>query len=153
MKRVVYGILGLLSVGFIAFNALSLYVFGKPETNIRVQSSDGEWADGEVLFKGRDFEGLVFTHELYKLVCNAPSAKIERTTPKPKMYELAHWFNDYSEPKWKIPFQEVHPNLVGKPIYPIVGVEHCMNKGTHKEVLSKAGDNAKKFIAELEKNS
>lgn len=78
MKRVIYVILGLLSIGFIALNALSFYVFGKPETNIRVQSSDGEWADGEVLFKGRDFESLVFTHELYKLACNAPSATIER---------------------------------------------------------------------------
>ncbi len=66
-------------------------VFVSNGTDVAFQSSDGNWADREVLSKGRKFEQIVVLFELYKLKCNAPNAQLQRVTRKP----LSKWFNSY----------------------------------------------------------
>ena len=100
-------------------------------TNVAFQSSDGEWADSEVLYKGRDFEGILFRFELYRTKCS-PQAKLQRTTPKPNWYEYNSWFNDYSSPKWYVPYRSALPNAKSDD-YPNLSIKHCANHGYSEE--------------------
>lgn len=105
-------------------------------TNVAFQSSDGEWADSEVLFKGRDFKGILFRFELYRASCS-PNAQIQRITPKPNWYEYNNWFNDYSSPKWHVPYHSALPNAK-RGHYPPVSMKHCANVGHTEDELNAA---------------
>ena len=83
-------------------------------TNVSFQSSDGNWADREIKFKGREFEEIAELFQMYKKRCNAPDATLERTTPSPVRDLPGSWFNDYSRPKWQVPY---HAPRRTEPIY------------------------------------
>jgi hypothetical protein len=151
MKRVIKWILGLAVFGIVCLYSLSFYIFGAPETNIAYQTDDGEWADGEILFKGRDFEGIVFGYELYKIVCQKPHLKLQRTTQKPEVWNIEWWFDDFNEPKWLVPYTKPHNNLNGEKYYRPEGMDHCANKGVKPELLDIAGKRASEYIAKLQK--
>ena len=116
-------------------------------TSVSFQSSDGEWADGEVLMKGRDFEAVVVRFQLYRSKCNA-SALLQRTTRKPHWFTVEHWFNDYSEPKWLVPYADALPKATPG-YYPPVSATHCANQGATWEEFSQAEDRARDLIADL----
>lgn len=151
MKRVIKWILGLMVFGFVCLYSLSFYIFGAPETNVTYQTDNGEWADGEVLFKGRDFESVVFGYELYKIVCQMPDLKLQRITQKPQVWNLEWWFDDFNDAKWLVPYSTPHKNLYGETYYRPSGIEHCANKGVKPEVLSMAEERASEYIAKLRK--
>ena len=90
--------------------AIGIYWFlgGFSGTSVHFQSSDGHWQDSEVLFKGRQFRHVLPLFENYRSVC-APRATLQRTTGIPPWYKIEHWFNDYSDPKWAIPYAERVP--------------------------------------------
>ena len=51
-------------------------------TNVAFQSSDGEWAEIEVLMKSLKFESILIDFEAYKIKCNAQNAMLQRITNK-----------------------------------------------------------------------
>ncbi|HEX5056973.1 MAG TPA: hypothetical protein VFX02_10800 [Gammaproteobacteria bacterium] len=101
----VLGLIVLIAYPFIAFNSKG--------TDVAFQSSDGNWADSEVLFKGRDFDSIVIYFELYKISCNAPDAQLQRVTDKPNIFSMSWWFDDFDLPKWKVPLAMEHPESLG----------------------------------------
>lgn len=113
-------------------------------TNVAFQSSDGEWADSEILFKGRDFEGILFRFELYKAKCS-PYAKLQRTTQKPNWFEYDNLFNDYSSPKWNVPYAPALPNAKNGS-YPPVSVNSCANSGSTVEETKAASEHARQVM-------
>jgi len=110
-----------LAVGYLAW-----FVGAFSGTNVSFQSSDGEWADTEILFKGRDFGSIRRSFETYRVNCS-PNSVLQRTTLKPEWHTLDHWFNDYSSPKWRVPYFPALPNAVGG-YYPPIHVKHCANR-------------------------
>ncbi len=106
-----------------------IFFFASKGTNVAFQSSDGNWADNESLFKGRDFESIVYYFESYKIRCNVPDAILQRITDKPVIFSPQAWFDDYSDKKWKVPLVSLHQNLHGKYYYPDASAVHCYNKG------------------------
>jgi hypothetical protein len=96
-------------------------------TSVAFQSSDGEWEDSEVLFKGRKFEDVSPLFAEYRFRCN-PAVTLQRTTPRPPWYTLEHWFNDYSEPKWLVPYAEKLPTPATVH-YPETPLDHCCADG------------------------
>ena len=126
-----------------------IYVFESKGTDVAYQTSDGTWADNEVLFKGRNFEGIVFGYELYKIVCNAPDIELQRITKKPNFLTVSWWFDDFDSPKWKVPVADPHPNLDGKFYYRPKEKKHCSNQPVSKEHLAQARRKAIEYINEL----
>ena len=102
MREILYFALFVIVIFFGWF----FYTMNLNGTDLAFQSSDGEWADSEIQFKGRNFKSITFFFHLYKEKCNKPDVVLQRLTPKPEWYEIEHWFNDYNEPKWKIPLVE-----------------------------------------------
>lgn len=149
MKRILKWILGIMLLGCLFFWSLGVYVFESQGTDFAYQTSDGNWADNEVLFKGRNFEGIVFGYELYKIVCNAPEVKLERITEKPSLFTVSWWFDDFDSPKWKIPKAEPHLNLEGRFYYRSQDKEHCSNRPVSKEHLEQASKRAVEYISGL----
>lgn len=146
MIRVIKWILGILTVGFVSLQAFSFHTFGPPKTNVSFQTDDGEWADREVLFKGRDFESMVFSYEVYKIVCDKPNAILQRTTRKPQFWNLEWWFDDFNHPKWAVSYAQQHKNFRGEYYYPPVSMEHCFNKSVKAGVLDLAKSRADEYI-------
>lgn len=129
----------------ICFVLVAMWALGVFDgTNVAFQSSDNEWADSEILFKNRSFNGILFRFELYKLRC-APTAVLQRTTNRPHWYEFDNWFNSYSEPKWKVPYSNPLPNAASG-YYPPVSMEHCANKGGTEQEMRDANAQAKQYI-------
>ncbi len=71
----------------------------RPQTNVAFQTSDGNWAEQEILFKGCDFKMIVCQYEAYKYRCNplsAPHFPILRFPPiiahKPAAQQLQQTF-------------------------------------------------------------
>jgi hypothetical protein len=95
-------------VGTVFALIFGYFLFSSPDAIFR--SSDGQWADSEVQFKGRDFRTVVVYFEAYKIMCNAPKAVLLRATPQ-------EWFNFFAWPsylrnkKWRVPFSDKHPEL------------------------------------------
>ena len=118
--------------------------FGNPDAIFR--SSDGKWADSEVRFKGRDFKTIVWYFEAYKLSCAAPHATLVRATPQYR-YDVFAWPSYYSDPKWRVPFSDAHPEIGD--YYPPVSVASCSNRGVSDDVYKAANANAAKYIAGL----
>ena len=114
-KKITFSIL----LGLIAIFLGQFFIYDYGGINVSFQSSNGEWADGEVIFKGRNFESVLFFFEKYKSKCNKPEVILQRTTKKPTMFRLAYWIHGVEEPKWEIPYSNPHPNLKGETVsYP-----------------------------------
>ncbi len=73
-------------------------------TDLVFASSTGRWTAEEDLIRGRHFEHIVLAHELYKIHCNQPDASLVRTKPKKRPWNWAFWFDDYDDPKWRVPY-------------------------------------------------
>jgi hypothetical protein len=119
--------------------------FNSKGTEVSFQSSDGEWADSEILFKGRTFNDLLVNFELYKLRC-APNVSLQRTTRQPEWYEPIWWFNDYTSPKWHVPFAEALPKTKSG-YYPPVTMKHCANRPSTFQEFNVAEERARQYLA------
>jgi hypothetical protein len=77
-------------------------------SDVSVVSSDGRFADVEVLSKGRTYRIIRANFERYKLECKVANVVLQRTTVRPSRISLKHYFNDYTEEKWQLPQVEPH---------------------------------------------
>ncbi len=146
MKRALKWILGLIVLGALIFWGLVIYMFESQGTDVAYQTSDGKWADNEVLFKGRNFDGIVFSYELYKIVCDVPNVKLERITDKPNIFTVSWWFDDFDSPKWKVAKANRHPNLEGESYFRPKDKAHCFYQVVSKENMEKARKRSAEFI-------
>ena len=117
-------------------------------TDVAFQSSDGKWSDREVQFKGRDFKTVVTYFEGYRIKCKAPYVTMQRTTLRP---EKAHWFDNYSDAKWAVPYQEPYSHLVSG-VYPPNEPNHCSKKALSPEQRKEARRLAMDFIDKITHN-
>jgi hypothetical protein len=131
--------MGLWSIGFLG------------PTWVKFQSSDGEWADSEILTKGRRFEDIATLFELYRSKCNS-AASLQRTTRRPSWFTFEHWFNDYSEPKWLVPYAEGLPKTASGH-YPEASANHCANRPAGWEEPMGAEEGARSCVAGLAQQS
>jgi hypothetical protein len=146
MKRALKWILSLIVSGVLIFWGFAVYMFESQGTDVAYQTSDGKWADNEVLFKGRNFDGIVFSYELYKIVCDAPNVKLERITKKPNILTVSWWFDDFDSPKWKVTMANRHPNLEGESYFRPKDKAHCFNQAVSKENMGKVKKRAAEYI-------
>lgn len=121
-------------------------------TNVAFQSSDGEWAGHEVLMKGLKFESILIDFEAYKIKCNAQNAMLQRITKKPSWYSPSHYYNDYQNPKWSVPYAEAYEQTKSGR-YPPVSLDHCLKGGYSDEVWSEAEKRAKFYFSKLSSHS
>ena len=105
--------------GLIAIFLGQFFIYDYGGIKVSFQSSDGEWADGEVIFKGRNFETALHVFEKYKSKCNKPEVTLQRTTKEPTIFRLSYWIHGVEGPIWEIPYSTPHPNLKGEAVsYP-----------------------------------
>ena len=149
MIRALKWILGIVVVGALSFWGFGIYVFESNGTDVAFQSSDGNWADNEVLFKGREFESIATLFELYKIKCNAPTATLQRVTEKPNIFTISRWFDDYGAKKWRVPLSARNTSLNGASYYPNASMEHCYNTGSTKDEFELAKERANEYISTL----
>jgi len=95
--------------------------------NVRFQSSNGEWTHREFRQKGEDFLWIATLFEAYRVKC-WPSAVLQRTTVRPTWHDWDHWFNDYSEPKWKVPYAAPIRAEVIYPNHTAQGAKSCASQ-------------------------
>ncbi len=114
--------------------------------HVSFQSSDGNWADNEVLAKGRDFDAMVFGFELYKIQCDANDADLIRTTRQNPL-NLEARDNYRADAKWKVPYGMADKSI--GTYYPPVGLDHCANHPVRQETLDLARENTNSYIASL----
>lgn len=124
-------------------------MFDTKGTEVSFQSSDGNWGDSEVLFKGRNFEMIVSLFELYKIRCKVTNATLQRVTDKPSIFTPSRWFDDYEQKKWQVPLAKRHSSLDNESNYPTASMEHCYNNGATKEELALATKRADEYISSL----
>lgn len=117
-------------------------------TNVAFQSSDGEWALREVLIKGLAFEHILVSFDAYKIQCNAQNAKFQRITKKPSWSSPTHYFNNYQEPKWFVPYAEAHENTKNG-WYPPASLDHCSKRGYSDSIWNEAKIRAKTYVSKL----
>ena len=123
-------------------------------TNVAFQSSDGKWANREVLMKGHEFEQIAFLFEVYKIECEAPSVTLQRITPKPPWYSPRHYYNNYQEPKWLAPYAEAYEHIKSASSFKHPSRDQCVNKGqSQEEIWSEAKKRAKSYISKLSSHS
>ena len=149
MIKLIKWIIGIVFVGLIGVWGFGVYLFDSQGTDVAFQSSDGNWADNEVLFKGRNFESMVFYFELYKIRCDIDNVSLQRLTKKPNIFTASRWFDDYGQKKWKVPLATHHPKLNGAHYYPKVTMDHCYNGGSTKEELALARKKASQHLSSL----
>lgn len=118
-------------------------------TNVRFRSSDGKWADVEVVQKGRVFLNIVVLFELYKIACDRPDSTLQRLTdkPRPGMFSIGYWLNDFSSAKWLVPMP-TSPKLAAEADLPIIW-DHCARRGFTEAEQQLALVRAKKYIEDL----
>lgn len=150
MTKLFRWVLVLIFLSLLALWGFGVFVFESKGTDVAYQTSDGAWADNEVLFKGRNFPGIVLGYEIYKIACNAPGVELQRITEKPNIFTVSWWFDDFSSPKWQVPLAEIHPNLVGKSYYRPKDKKHCANQSVSKEQIAQAKNRAKQYIRSLQ---
>ncbi|MCV2419414.1 hypothetical protein [Paucibacter sp. DJ2R-2] len=85
---------GLLLLGLL-FNKL----LGR--VDVTFESSAGQWADSEILYKGVDFELI---ERRFRAACPKTSASLVRTTAF-NWYNPFAWPSWYTDPKWRVPYQ------------------------------------------------
>lgn len=72
------------------------------------RSSDGQWADSEVGFKGRDFRTVVEYFEAYKLKCGVKEATLLRATSR-NWVNIFAWYGYLTDKKWRVPYSGLYP--------------------------------------------
>jgi hypothetical protein len=123
----------------------NIYIRVGKGTDVVYQSSDGEWSDFECNMKGRNFEFIVLVFESYKIRCQKTNAILQRITRKPRIYNLSWWFDDFNDPKWKVPYTE-HRFL------PIQGEKNnCYNRDLTSDEIKTAQKLAEEYISSLNK--
>jgi hypothetical protein len=143
-KRVVaYLVVVLIAGTLIASLGLVLAALGKfsGTSGVRFQSSNGEWAHREFRPKGEDFLWVATVFEAYRVKC-WPSAVLQRTTVTPTWHDWDHWFNDYSEAKWKLPFAPPIRAEVVFPHYAVPGSKGCASETLQPRELNDARERA-----------
>ena len=121
------------------------YIFlGDPSVQFR--SSDSNWADSEILMKGRDFTGIVYFFETYKLKCNAPSATLIRTT-QVNWYNVFAWLSYFTDKKWKVPYGPPDPQI--GVYFPDTFQKHCYNESLSPSELEVIKSNSSRFMDNL----
>lgn len=125
--------------------AVCFILFGDPDVDFR--SSDSQWADSEIQSKGRTFEIVVANFEAYRLMCEAPTAKLVRTTE-------TFWINIFALPsyltdkKWQVPYAAEDPEI--ETYYPPASdAGHCYNAGRPSGLMDRAVANATAYIGAL----
>jgi len=102
---------GVLEYGFIAAIALGIGYLCRNNPSVAFRSSDGKWADNEVVFKGRTFQDVIVPEfEMYKLQCSAPHATLLRTDAI-AWYDVFAWPSCLTNPKWRVPYADPNPAL------------------------------------------
>jgi hypothetical protein len=102
---------GFLEYGFIAALVLGVGYLCWNNPSVSFRSSDGKWADSEVVFKGRTFQDVIVPEfERYKASCSAPKAKLLRTDPV-IWYDVFAWPSYLTNPKWRVPYTAPNPAL------------------------------------------
>ena len=117
------------------------------EPRASFQSSDANWADNEILAKGRDFHAMVYGFEMYRIQCDASDATLIRTTRR-NWLNFNAWSNYKADIKWKVPYARAN-KAIGT-YYPPVNMEHCANQGVTQQMLDLADERAKDYISSLE---
>ena len=90
-----------LVVFFLAITAMLVWSFGARDVSF--ESSEGDWADSEVLFKGRDYEMILALFEKYKSSCGRPNATLFRITEQ-NWYNVIAWWSYIHDAKWTVPY-------------------------------------------------
>lgn len=146
--RIIKVIRSTLIVAILIIAVVALLMFGAFKgTYVYFQSSDGEWADSEVPIKDRGFYEILVGFELYRIKC-APTVELQRTTSRPEWYEYDNLFNDYSEPKWKVPYAKPLPKTASG-YYPPISAKHCANGSITEQEMRVAGEQAKQYMHAL----
>lgn len=78
-------------------------LFHKPlgRVDVAFESSSGQWADSEMLYKGVDFELI---ERRFRSECPKTSASLVRTTAF-NGYNPFAWPSWFTDPKWRVPYQ------------------------------------------------
>jgi hypothetical protein len=114
--------------------------------DVKFRSSDSNWADGESQSKGRDFDSVVTYFELYRLDCNAPSARLLRTTRR-EWWNVFAWPSYLLDPKWQVPYAEPDERIGY--YYPPITAEHCYNVPRSMDQFQRAKDEMRRFVEGL----
>ena len=151
MKPILYTITiaGLFIILVVFANYMSMVSKG---TNVAFQSSDGQWSSREVLMKGHMFEHIVIGFEAYKIECGAQNATLQRITKKPTWYSPRHYYNNYQDPKWLVPYAAAYKHTKSG-WYPPASLDHCANDGYSKEIWSEVEKRPKSYISSLSSHS
>ncbi|MDH3798938.1 MAG: hypothetical protein OET21_08000 [Desulfobacterales bacterium] len=134
-------IAGLLIIFVVFANYMSMVSKG---TNVAFQSSGGQWSSREVLMKGHLFEHIVVSFEACKIECGAQNETLQRITKKPSWYSPRHYYNNYQDPKWLVPYAAAYGHKKSDR-YP----DHCAHGGSSKEIWSEAEKRAQSYISNL----
>ncbi|MFN3809427.1 MAG: hypothetical protein ACK4S6_02315 [Roseateles asaccharophilus] len=70
--------------------------------NVAFESSAGDWADTEVLMKGRDYAMIAAGFARYQRSCGS-HASLLRTTPM-RVHHVFSWPSYAMDPKWQVPY-------------------------------------------------
>lgn len=78
-------------------------LFHKPlgRVDVAFESSSGQWADSEILYKGVDFELI---ERRFRTECPKTSASLVRTTAF-NGYNPFAWPSWFTDPKWRLPYR------------------------------------------------
>jgi hypothetical protein len=144
----------MLIIGFIPMVITIYHLFyGLTWPDCSYESSDGRWRDQEIQIKGRDFEDMIYFFELYKLRCDASTAKLVRTTRKYPINVFA-WRNYLNDDKWKIgygyPVSEDSANFYHVALGDSInGIHNCFNVPKTDNDYEMAREASRKFIEGL----
>lgn len=150
-------LIAVLSIPFLIFTyaTVTLYIAQKANgtefsyqnggTDLTFQSSDGTWFAEEDLIRGKDFENVVVSFELYKIRCKKPELTLLRTKPRKRAWQWAWWFDDYAAAKWKVPYAEM---VAPRDVRP----DNCRPDDATEAERATALANANQFIANLALN-
>lgn len=72
--------------------------------NVAFESTKGDWADHEVLSKGRKYEFIARLFQRYKVACGWVDATLVRTTLQ-NPYNVFAWYSYATDEKWNVPYQ------------------------------------------------
>jgi hypothetical protein len=133
----------------IAIAAVGFGYWWHHEPDAFFQSSDANWADSELLWKGRDFRTVVIRFELYRIQCDAPDASLIRTSIRNPVNVFA-WYNYLTDSKWLVPYGQRDDSI--ETYYPAVHSEHCANKAVSEEDYIAARERASNYVSALGKD-
>ncbi len=144
--KVIVGVLIFFMMGFIVLINCLFYTHG---TDLAYISSDGKWADHEILFKGRDFNGIVYFFEEYKIKCNMPNVTLERLRSKSEWYSFSSLFDKDTDIKWKVPLSSNSLFVTSGFLLPPIESEACDKYVLTEEQKTQTELAARKYIESL----